>query len=160
VAHTGGREIHIACGTYGEKRDTYSVWHTRGEERYIQLVVHTGRREIHIACGTYGEKGDTYSVWHKRGEERYIQLVVHTGRREIHIACAHTGGREIRVACGTYGEKGDTYSVLVGKPEGSRPLARSRRRWRNNIKIDLPEILSEVLTVINLAHDRPNCWLF
>jgi len=40
-------------------------------------------------------------------------------------------------ANGTYGEKRDTYSVLVKKPEGKRPIVRPRRRWKNNIKIDL-----------------------
>ena len=37
----------------------------------------------------------------------------------------------------TYREKRDTYSVLVKKPEGKRPIVRPRRRWKNNIKIDL-----------------------
>jgi hypothetical protein len=63
-------------------------------------------------------------------------------------------------ACGTYGEKRDTYSVLAGKSEGRRPLARPRRRWKNNIKTDLPEIVSGVLTVVNLAQDRPSCCQF
>ena len=57
--------------------------------------------------------------------------------------------------CGTYGGKRDTYSLLVGKTERRRPLERPRSRWKNNIKIDLPEIVSNVLAVINLAPDRP-----
>jgi hypothetical protein len=43
-------------------------------------------------------------------------------------------------ACSTNGEKGDAYMILVGKPERKRPLGRSRRRWMENIKIDLREI--------------------
>ena len=35
------------------------------------------------------------------------------------------------------GEKRGLYRVLVGKPEGKRPLGRPRRRWEDNIKIDL-----------------------
>jgi len=35
------------------------------------------------------------------------------------------------------GERRDVYRVLVGKPEGKRPLARPRRRWEDNIKMDL-----------------------
>jgi hypothetical protein len=35
------------------------------------------------------------------------------------------------------GEDRDVYSVLVGKPEGKRPLGRPRRRWEDNIKMDL-----------------------
>jgi hypothetical protein len=38
------------------------------------------------------------------------------------------------------GEKGNAYRILVGKPEGKRPLGRPRRRWVNNIKVDLREI--------------------
>jgi hypothetical protein len=38
------------------------------------------------------------------------------------------------------GEWGDIYRVLVGKPEGKRPLGRPRRTWEDNIKLDLREI--------------------
>jgi hypothetical protein len=37
------------------------------------------------------------------------------------------------------GESRDVYRVLVGKPEGKRPLGRPRRRWDDNIKVDLHE---------------------
>jgi hypothetical protein len=40
----------------------------------------------------------------------------------------------------THGEKGDVYRALVGKPEGKGPLGRPRRRWENNIKMDLQEM--------------------
>ena len=38
------------------------------------------------------------------------------------------------------GERRGAYRVLVGKPEGRRPLDRLRRRWENNIKMDLREV--------------------
>jgi hypothetical protein len=38
------------------------------------------------------------------------------------------------------GAKKNAYRILVGKPEGNRPLGRPRRRWVDNIKIDLTEI--------------------
>jgi hypothetical protein len=38
------------------------------------------------------------------------------------------------------GEMRNAYKILVGKPEGKRPLGRSRHRWADNIKIDLREI--------------------
>jgi hypothetical protein len=38
------------------------------------------------------------------------------------------------------GEKRNVYMLLVGKPEGKRPLGRSRRRWLDNIRMDLGEI--------------------
>jgi hypothetical protein len=43
-------------------------------------------------------------------------------------------------ACGAYVEGGGVHMVLVGKPEGTRPLGRSRRRWEDNIKMDLQEV--------------------
>ena len=39
--------------------------------------------------------------------------------------------------CSTYGERRSVYSVLEGKPKGKRPLGRPRRRWKDNIKMDL-----------------------
>jgi hypothetical protein len=38
------------------------------------------------------------------------------------------------------GEKRNAYRILVGKPEGKKPLGRPRRRWVDNIKVDLREI--------------------
>ena len=46
------------------------------------------------------------------------------------------------------------YWVLVGKPEEKRPMGRPRRRWENNIKMDLQEVGCGVLECIELAQDR------
>ena len=43
-------------------------------------------------------------------------------------------------ACGAYGRGERCARVLVGKPEGKRPLGRPRRRWEDNIKMDLQEV--------------------
>jgi hypothetical protein len=43
-------------------------------------------------------------------------------------------------ACSTNGEKRKAYRLLMGKSEGKRPLGRSRRRWVDNIRMDLREI--------------------
>jgi hypothetical protein len=43
-------------------------------------------------------------------------------------------------ACSTNGETRNAYRILVREPEGKRPLGRPRRRWVDNIKIDLREI--------------------
>jgi hypothetical protein len=43
-------------------------------------------------------------------------------------------------ACGTYGKGGIVHRVLVRKPEGSRPLGRQRRRWQDNINMNLEEV--------------------
>jgi hypothetical protein len=49
------------------------------------------------------------------------------------------------------GEKRNAYRLLVGKPEGKRPLGRPRRRWIDNIKMDLLEIGLSVVDWIDLA---------
>jgi hypothetical protein len=52
------------------------------------------------------------------------------------------------------GEKRNEYRILVGKPEGKRPLGRPRHRWVDNIKMDLSEIGWDGMVWINLAQDR------
>jgi hypothetical protein len=51
-------------------------------------------------------------------------------------------------------EKRNVYRLLVGKPEGKRPLGRPRRRWMDIIKMDLSEIGLNVVGWIGLAQDR------
>jgi hypothetical protein len=46
------------------------------------------------------------------------------------------------------------YRILVGKPEGKRPLGRPRRRWVDNIKMDLREIGWDGMDWIDVAQDR------
>jgi hypothetical protein len=46
------------------------------------------------------------------------------------------------------------YRVLVGKPEGKRPLGRLRRRWEDNIKMDLQELGCGAMDWFELARDR------
>jgi hypothetical protein len=48
----------------------------------------------------------------------------------------------------------NAYRILVGKPEGKRPLGRRRDRWVDNIKMDLREIRWDGLDWIDLAQDR------
>jgi hypothetical protein len=45
----------------------------------------------------------------------------------------------VGVTCSTHGGGESVYRVSVGKPEGKRPLGRPRRRWEDNIKLDLRE---------------------
>ena len=55
------------------------------------------------------------------------------------------------------GERRGEYSVLVGKPEGKRPLGRPRHIWEDNIKIDLQEVGCGGMDWIELVQDT-NRW--
>jgi len=61
-------------------------------------------------------------------------------RRVGHVACM--------------GEERGVYRVLVGKPEGKRPQGRPRRRWVDNIRMDLQEVGCGYVDWIGLAQDR------
>ena len=54
----------------------------------------------------------------------------------------------------TYGEVQKCRYMLVGKPEGKRPLGRPRLRWEDNIKMDLLELVRDPGEWIDLAQDR------
>jgi hypothetical protein len=55
--------------------------------------------------------------------------------------------------CSTNDEKRNPNRILVGKPEGKRPLGRSRRKWQDNIKVDLREIGRGGMDWIDLTQD-------
>jgi hypothetical protein len=61
---------------------------------------------------------------------------------------------EMGRACSTSGEKSNAYRLLMGRLEGKRPLGRLRRRWVDNIKIDLREKGWDGMDWIDLAEDR------
>jgi len=52
------------------------------------------------------------------------------------------------------GDRRGVYRVLVGKCEGKRPLGKPRRRWEDNIKMDLQEVRCGGMDCIELADDR------
>jgi len=61
---------------------------------------------------------------------------------------------EMGWACGAYGCGEGVYRVLVGKPAGRRPLGRPRRRWVDNIRMDLQEVGCGYMDWIGLAQNR------
>ncbi|KAJ4444228.1 hypothetical protein ANN_06019 [Periplaneta americana] len=69
--------------------------------------------------------------------------------RNIKSRCLRWAGHVARM-----GESRNAYRVLVGRPEGKRSLGRPRRRWKDNIKMDLREVGYDYRDWINLAQDR------
>jgi len=57
------------------------------------------------------------------------------------------------------GEERGVYRVLLGKSEGKRPLGRPRRRWVDNIRMDLQEVGYGYMDWIGLALDRDRWWM-
>jgi hypothetical protein len=70
------------------------------------------------------------------------------GRRKLHNEEDEVGG-----ACSPNGEKRNAYRLLVEKPEGKRPLGTTRRRWVDNIRMDLVEVGWGDVDWIGLAQD-------
>ena len=66
---------------------------------------------------------------------------------------------EMGGAHSTYGGEEKAYRVLVGKPEGKRPLGRTGFRWEDNIKMDLQKVRCGGMDWIDLARDRVMWWL-
>jgi hypothetical protein len=56
--------------------------------------------------------------------------------------------------CGTHVRGRGVYRILVGRPEGKRPLGRPRRRWEDNIKLNLREIGIDGANWIRLVQGR------
>ena len=76
---------------------------------------------------------------------------------EPHVKKEFSGVEESRRWAGhvaRMGEERGVYRVLVGKPEGRRPLGRPRRRWVDKIRMDLQEVGYGYMDWIGLAQDR------
>jgi hypothetical protein len=77
-----------------------------------------------------------------------------SGVIELSHYIEHLSDNEMERACSTNGEKLNEYTILVGKPEGKRPLERPRRMWVDNIKKDLREIGLDVVDWVDMAQNR------
>ena len=118
---------------------------TLREERRLRVFENRVLRRI------FGPKRDKVtSEWRKHHNEELNDLyslpnivrVIKSRRMRWvgHVACME--------------ERRGVYGILVGKPEGKRPLGRSRCRWKDNIKMDLQEVGCGSMDWIKLAHDR------
>jgi hypothetical protein len=99
----------------------------------------------------FGPKRDGVTVeWRKLHNEEFHNLYsLPNIMRSIKSRRMRWAGHVARI-----GEKKNVYRLLVGKPEGKRPLRRPRRRWIDNIKIGLLEIGWSVVDWIGVAQDR------
>jgi len=75
-------------------------------------------------------------------------------KREKYCSGDQFEKNEMGGACSMYWERKGIYSILVGKPEGKRPLERPRRRWNDNLKVDLEQVGCGDMDWIELARDR------
>ena len=83
---------------------------------------------------------------------RTIKVTVILGPSIVGVIKSRRMIRTGHVAC--KGERRGVYMVLVGKPEGKRPLGRPRRRWKDNIKRGIQGVGCEGMDWIELAQDR------
>ena len=107
-------------------------------------------RKIHISLQTLARDFRIILLCQTR-QAIYIQRNIEA--RSCNHSC---GGNALRII---YSEfmfvaLGILHRVLVGKPEGKRPLGRPRRRWEDNIKIDLQEVGGSCGDWMELAQDR------
>jgi len=134
------RTIILPVVLYG--CETWSL--TLREERRLRVFENRVLRRI------FGPKRDEVTgEWSKLHNEKLNNLYCSpTIVRVIKSSKMRLAGHVARM-----GERRGVYGVLVGKPEGKRPLGRPRRRWEGNIKIDLQEVESGVIDWIELAQD-------
>ena len=96
------------------------------------------------------KKDEVTGVWRKLHNEELNDLYSSVNTvRVIKSRITRWAWHEARM-----GEKRGAYRVLVRKPEGKRPLGRPRRRWEDNIKMDLQEVGYGGVDWIELAQDR------
>jgi hypothetical protein len=98
----------------------------------------------------FGPKREEDGSWRKLHNDElhslYSSLII---VRVIKSRRMRWAGHEARKGKGR-----GVYRVLVGRPEGKRPLGRPRRRWEDNIKLNLREIANHGVNGVRLAQDR------
>jgi hypothetical protein len=113
------------------------------EERRLRVF------ENRVLRGIFGLKRDEVTrEWKKHNEELHDLYSSPTIVQVIKLRRMGWVGHLVRI-----GEGRDMYRVLVGNPEGKRPLEKPRRRWEDNIKMDLLEVECGGMDWIVLAQD-------
>ena len=115
------------------------------EERRLRVFENKALRRI------FGPKRDEVTgEWRKLHKEELYDL--YYSPHIVRVIKSKRMREDGRVAC--MGEGRGVYRVLVGKPEGKRPLGRPRRRWENKIQMDLQEVGCGDMDWIELVQDR------
>jgi len=111
--------------------------------------------ENRVLRGIFGLKRDEVTgEWRKIHNEELNDLYCSPNIiRVIKSRRMRWAGHVVRM-----GERRGVYRVLVGKPEGKKPLGRPRRRWENNIKMDLQEVGCGGVDWIELDQDKDRWW--
>jgi hypothetical protein len=117
---------------------------TLGEEHRLRVFENRVLRKI------FGSKGEEDGSWRKLYKDELHDL--YSSPNIVRVIKSRRMRWAGHVAC--MGEGRGAYRVLVGRPEGKRPLGRPRRRWEDNIKMDLGEIGTDGANWIRLAQDR------
>jgi hypothetical protein len=115
-----------------------------GEERGLRVFENRVLRKI---CGPKGEEDGSWRKLHN--DELHSLYSPLNIVRVIKLRRMRWAGHVARM-----GEGRGVYRVLVGRPEGKRPLGRPRCRWEGNIKMDLTKIGIDGAYWIQLAQDR------
>jgi hypothetical protein len=138
------KTIILPVVLYG--RETWSL--TLREEHRLRVF------ENRVLRGIFGPKRDEVTgEWRKLHSEELHNLYSSPDIiRQIKSRRMRWAGHVARM-----GEGRNVYMVLVGKPEGKRPLERPRRRWEDGIKMDLRKIGLGGVEWIHLAQDRDSC---
>jgi hypothetical protein len=103
----------------------------------------------------FGPKRNTVTgEWRKLHNEELNDLY----RSVSNFRAIKSGRIRCVVLCSSTGERRGVYKFLVGKTEGRSPLGRPRRRWEDNIKMDLQEVGCGGMVCIELAHNRDRWW--
>jgi len=111
--------------------------------------------EKRVFGGIFGfERDEVKGEWRKLRNEELNDL--YCSPNIVRVIKSRIMRRVGHVAC--MGERRGVYRVLVGKPAGKRPLGRPRRRWEDNIKMDLQEVVCGVMDWIELVQVRDRWW--